>query len=327
LHVHLLINAVVRETTALIAQLATSGGLRAPLAHLADQMFRDLSRELEAQGVSRKVSADMFGMALRSYLRKVQKVSESRTDPGRTLWQAAFEYIEKHQLVTRADVIRRFSGDDEGLVRGVLHDLAESGLVFATGVGQQTAYRAVTEDELGKLRVTDTSALDELLGGIIYKQGPISLEGLSGFGGVTRAELDAALARLLHAGRITHDPHGEQYSAPALMVPLGASAGWEASVYSHFHALVQTISTKLRRGTTSSEGDAVGGSTFTFVVWDGHPLAGEAEGFLPRFRREYQDLYERVRSFNQGHARPPVTRRVVVYGGQCVTEQEQEQES
>jgi hypothetical protein len=64
--VKLLIDAIVRQTTVLIAQLSTSAGLRAPLAHVADQVFLDLAAEIEAQGVARKVAADMFGLALRS---------------------------------------------------------------------------------------------------------------------------------------------------------------------------------------------------------------------------------------------------------------------
>lgn len=76
MNVQVLIDAIVRQTTVLLAQLATSGGLRAPLAHVANQVFVDLTRELEAQGVSRKVSADMFGMALRGYLRKVQRLRD-----------------------------------------------------------------------------------------------------------------------------------------------------------------------------------------------------------------------------------------------------------
>ncbi|HMA94799.1 MAG TPA: hypothetical protein VKP30_19045, partial [Polyangiaceae bacterium] len=62
----LLIQAIVRQTTILIAQLATSHGSRAPLAQIADQVFLELVRELERQGVSRKVSADMFGLGLRT---------------------------------------------------------------------------------------------------------------------------------------------------------------------------------------------------------------------------------------------------------------------
>ena len=46
MNVKILIDSIVRQTTVLIAQLATSGGVRAPLAHVANQVFLDLSREL-----------------------------------------------------------------------------------------------------------------------------------------------------------------------------------------------------------------------------------------------------------------------------------------
>ena len=48
----LLIDGIVRQTTVLIAQLSTSSGIRAPLAHVADQVFLELAREIEAQGVA-----------------------------------------------------------------------------------------------------------------------------------------------------------------------------------------------------------------------------------------------------------------------------------
>ncbi len=57
----LLIDSIVRQTTVLIAQLATATGGRAPLAHTANQVFTDLIRELKEQGVGNKVIADMFG--------------------------------------------------------------------------------------------------------------------------------------------------------------------------------------------------------------------------------------------------------------------------
>ena len=38
-----------------------------PPSRVADQMFLDLAREIEAQGVSRKVTADMFSLPLRTY--------------------------------------------------------------------------------------------------------------------------------------------------------------------------------------------------------------------------------------------------------------------
>src|SRR5690242_17537894 len=131
--VELLIQAIVRQTTILIAQLATAGGARAPLAHVANQVFLDLVRELDEQGVSRKVGADMFGLALRSYQRKIQRLTESNTDRGHSLWEAVLTHLEERKIATRNEVLARFHRDDDQLVRSVLHDLTESGLVFASG--------------------------------------------------------------------------------------------------------------------------------------------------------------------------------------------------
>jgi hypothetical protein len=131
MNVRLLIDSIVRQTTILIAQLATSGGARAPLAHIANQVFFDLAKELDSQGISRKVSADMFGMALRAYLRKLQRLTESSTDRGRSLWEAIMGIIAERKLVSRTEVLLRFKRDDESVVRGVLHDLTEAGRYLA----------------------------------------------------------------------------------------------------------------------------------------------------------------------------------------------------
>src|SRR5512147_2582817 len=127
--IELLIHAIVSQTTILIAQLATARGVRAPLAQVADQVFLDLVNELERQRVSRKVSADMFGLGLRTYRRKIQRLSESSTERGRSLWEAVLEYLQGRSLATRAEIFEHFSSDDDRQVRAVLRDLRESGLV------------------------------------------------------------------------------------------------------------------------------------------------------------------------------------------------------
>src|SRR6185436_6436566 len=116
MNVQLLIDSVVRQTTILIAQLATAGGARAPLAHVANQVFLELARELDEQGVSRKVGADMFGLALRTYQRKIQRLAESNTDRGRSLWEAVFTYLDEQKIATRQNVFARFHRDDDQLV-------------------------------------------------------------------------------------------------------------------------------------------------------------------------------------------------------------------
>ena len=74
-----LIDAIVRQTMVLIAQLSTAEGVRSPLSHIADEVFVGLVRELERQKLGKKVIADMFGLVLRSYQQKVQRLSESAT--------------------------------------------------------------------------------------------------------------------------------------------------------------------------------------------------------------------------------------------------------
>src|SRR5215471_11694987 len=162
--VELLIQAIVRQTTILIAQLATAGGTRAPLASVAHQVFLDLVRELERQGVSRKVSADMFGLGLRTYQRKIQRFSESSTDKGRSLWVAVLDFIQAEGSPTRAAIFVRFAGDDDAQVRAVLHDLCESGLITALGSGTTLSYRLTPDEELARLRQQrKNEGLDELI--------------------------------------------------------------------------------------------------------------------------------------------------------------------
>src|SRR5258706_8699578 len=108
MNLRILIDGIVRQTTVLIAQLATSGGLRAPLAHVAGQVFVELAKELESQGVAKKVSADMFGMALRTYQRRTQRLGQSATDRGRSLWEALLEYIQHQGVVSRVEIFKRF---------------------------------------------------------------------------------------------------------------------------------------------------------------------------------------------------------------------------
>ena len=75
MHIKMLIDSIMQQTTVLIGQLSTAAGVRAPLARIADQVFVDLARELESQGVGRRVAADMFGMALRSYQKKLRRLT------------------------------------------------------------------------------------------------------------------------------------------------------------------------------------------------------------------------------------------------------------
>jgi DNA-binding transcriptional ArsR family regulator len=323
-----LIHAIVRQTTILIAQLATARGLRAPLAQVANQVFLDLVTELERQGVSRKVSADMFGLGLRTYRRKIQQLSESSTERGRSLSEVILEHVRGRGLVTRTDVLTRFPDDDEALVRAVLHDLCESQLVFVSGTGLSTTYRAASEEELDALqRRRGTDGTDELLVALMYREGPLTAKEIATRAQADPEEVGATLTRLSDAGRIERlEQDGTvRFKAGALVIPLGAPVGWEAAMFDHFKAMVTTILCRLRDNEMSAAiADRNGGSTYTIDVWPGHPLADEVYGTLGRLRTSLSDLRARVDTLNGQRPIPDSHTRVVIYAGQCVIQEDHE---
>ena len=83
---------VVQEAMLQVARAATAGGARVSLARVADQVFLELASELTRQGLTKSVIADMFGMALRTYHRRVQQVQRLH-GARRTVRDAVLEVL------------------------------------------------------------------------------------------------------------------------------------------------------------------------------------------------------------------------------------------
>jgi hypothetical protein len=320
MNAQVLIDGVVRQTTILIAQLATSGGVRAPLAHLANQVFLELARELESQGISKPVTADMFGLALRSYRRRVQRLSESTTDRDRSLWEALLDYLGKEGVVTRTQVLKRFHRDEEELVKSVLHDVCESGLVFRIGAGKDVAYRAASSKELAQLGPR-TDGQDELVWLVIYREAPVTEAELKALLPALQSELPGCLERLLAEERVRCDAKG-RYAARSVVMTPGASDGWEAGMLDHFQSVVKTLCSRMRAMAEDEPSPFVGGSTYSLRIWPGHPMEDEVRGALAAFRRKHTDLRKRVQEHNEQSGVPERYEEVVIYGGQCVVQKE-----
>jgi predicted transcriptional regulator len=324
MNVNVLIDSIVRQTTVLIAQLATAAGTRAPLAHVANQVFVELVAELRQQGLGNKVIADMFGLALRTYHARVRRLSESATERGRSLWEAVHDHVRRHGTVLRADVLARFVNDDESTVRGVLHDLVDSGILFRSGRGDATSYRAAGPEDQVATHGAEGHPLDHLVWVMVSQRGTLTRDELSRQVTADASSLQASLDRLLSDGRIGladgASPTGPRYRAERCVIPLGSSEGWEASVWDHFQAMVTAIGSKLERGErTARLSDAVGGSTYTFDVWPGHPHREEVLSFLQRAREQGVALREKVERYNQSDPGPGPGERVIAYVGQTVT--------
>lgn len=325
----LLIDALMHQTTVLIAQLSTAAGIRAPLAHIADQVFLELSREIEAQGVSRKVAADMFGLALRTYQKKTQRVTESVTVRDRTLWQAVLEQLTVAGSTSRRELLRAFSRDDPIVVGSVLNDLVSSGLVYRTGAGDTAVFGLTQERDLAQaLREQRREGLAPLVWVVVYRSGGMTRRQLNDVLAVDEDALVEALETLCAQGQLRRQGAGdaEQFRADTFLVPTGAEQGWEAAVLDHFQAVARAIGDKVRRGVAQSAADdVVGGATLTFDVHRDHPHRDQVFGLLSRVRGEVNALWQEVQAYNERHpGREEAREAVSFYFGQHVTGPDEE---
>jgi predicted transcriptional regulator len=325
----ILIDAIVRHTTVLIARLSTVEGVRSPLGHIANEVFVGLVTEIEHQGVSKKVIADMFGMALRSYRQKVQRLGESATARGVTLWTAVQRFLAERGSATRAELFAEFQRDEEASIRGILNDLVESGLILRSGRGDETRYRIATAEELRDLgafaetRPQDAHAA--LVWVQIYREGPMSFDRLAQLVPLSRAALETAVEALVADGRIRRESRdgGPQFTAEHMLIPIGETAGWEAAVVDHHRAVLTAIAVKLAtRSRTSTADDEVGGTTLTFDLWPGHPREQEVRALLRSTRTTLLPLWEEVEAYNRQHTGKQ-TYQVHYYCGQYLVEEEE----
>ena len=328
MNVKVLIDAIVRQNMVLVAQLSTIAGVRAPLAHVANQVFLKLVQELEAQGLRQKVIADMFGLALRSYQRKVQRLLESETERGRSLWEAILTYVQDKEVVSRAEVLRRFRNDDDGMVRGVLDDLVNTGLLYRRGKSDSSIYRYADDDAADADSESRTDADTALVWVAIYRDGPLSREALGDSLRLDPDAIDRALTSLLDDGRVEKDRiNGKTfYRSNAFFTAYGEPSGWEAALFDHYQAVVAAICTKLRVGSARADhADVIGGSTYSYDIWRGHPFEERVLGMLRATRDEADTLLEEVHRYNSNNPAPTSSNRVSFYVGQSVSADDEEE--
>ena len=323
-----LIDGIVRQTTVLVAQLSTVAGIRAPLARVADQVFLNLARELEAQGVARKVAADMFGLALRSYQVKINRLTASATTNEQTVWEAVIEHLRATGGCRRSELMERFRRDDPGDVAAVLKDLVDSGLVSRTGRTEQAFYQLASTEAVAAIAERQSlEAVGNMVWLAIYDHQEVERAQLLAGLPYDRELASRAVDALLADGRVALQLRDgrELLVCRKLAIALGSEQGWEAAVFDHFRAVANAIAAKLqRRGPNARRGDLVGGSTVTFSLRAGHPFETEVYGLLDRMRAETSALWDRVSAHNTQQPIDPAERiELTFYFGQSLIEPEE----
>ncbi len=324
----ILIDAIVRQTMVLIARLSTVDGVRSPLSHLANEVFVGLVRELESQGVGKKVIADMFGLALRSYRQKVQRLSESVTTRGVTLWSAVHAFLAERESATRAELLTHFKHDEESTVRSILNDLVESGLVLRSGRGRDTRYRVATAEELEELGSSATVNSQETNAALVwvhvYRESPIRKDRLAQLLPLPPDVLDEAIHSLVADGqiRVETQPDGVYYATEHCLIPVGQAAGWEAAIIDHHRAVLNALAAKVSSGKhVSAADDEVGGTTVTYDLWPGHPREQEVRELLSSLRDRVIPLFQDITEHNRDRMQQ-VSYHVTFYFGQYVVNEE-----
>ena len=142
------IDALLQQTMVLVARLATQDGARLSLAHVTETAFAELNRELQRQGVTTRVIADMLGMAPRTYHRHVEAARQAGPGQRRTVSQEVLELMRLRQPVSGHQIKQHFSHESHDLICSVLRDLVHSRLARRSGWGETALYRVSAQAEL-----------------------------------------------------------------------------------------------------------------------------------------------------------------------------------
>lgn len=325
MNIAVLIDAIVRQTSLLVAQLAVAGG-RPSLSHTPNQVFIEVVRELKRQGVGNKVIADMFGMALRTYHDRVKRLEQEARYGGCSLWEAVLRHIGEVGTVSQTDLLLRFRNEDALTLRGVIKDLVDSGRVAKTGRGNNVAFRwadePLTPTSSGTMSPEDRRVAN-LVWVTVNRLGECTFAEVCEQVPSHEAILHRALGLLVAEGklRLIADESVIRYVTVECVIGSKDPFGWEAAMYDHYQAMVQALCSRLAR-TSSDEQVAArgGGSTYTYVISEEHPLRDEVVGFLNQVRGQAEELRKRVADYNQRHPESiqnPV--RVTTYVGQSAT--------
>jgi len=318
------VDTLLAETTHLISHIATAGGKRASLSQFSDRAFLSLASALEHRGIPRKVSADMFGLPLRSYQVRLQRAVQLVHQRNCTLWNAIVAFLARQCSVTRRELLYRFRKENNLTVASIVNDLIRSGAAYSDKRGDEVTIGLTS---YGQTMATEDCPLDALVWVTVFRFGPITIDELKAHcPSIDAAVLPQICERLLAEGRICGEDKGGvlYFLSTQCDLPWNAE-GWLASLVDHFRTVTRALSRKVESGQCqAAAGDLVGGSTFDFDLHPNHPLYEEVTGLLQRFRVELRALRARVEKENAAAAtasrKAPTDEhfRLSFYIGQCV---------
>lgn len=300
------IDGVVRHASWLVAATAATHGTYLNLGHLPQLFEAELFAGLRHHGLTWRVIADLMGGSSSAVFERARRKREAHRYRGFfTRWRAVVDYIREEGGATRAEVGHRFREEPSDMMAEILRGLMRMEILAETGdrrrrrliVNPERAEQSLAEmdDHLVMLALYDAGAATH--GELVERLG---LEKIR----PAIARLDASLGRLTAAAggeeaviQTCTDDGETVYRCERLYLKGDDTAGMYAGIYDH----LQTVHRLLHHFVTAEEGERRGwGSTYTFTIRPGNPLAAEVESRLDGLRDEMSALRERLDEGNEG---------------------------
>lgn len=299
-----LFRALVSQSARLIARVITLTNARPNLAHLHEDFFYELSKHLQTYGVPRRVAADMFGLAMRSYLRRIRKYSNDLDyrEHQLSLWQIVYETISEKPGIQRQSLLDSFSFSQYDSVCSVLRHLCEVGLVVENKTNGHKCYNAC-RNNLTKISVDEVAqyiwAMVFMHGETTYPYSSLLREAGPLFG---EDLVSSALNVLVEDGYIVQvDENGPSYST--VKNNLEQPFGWLVAVTIHIDSIFEAIVTKLSLLHEESQHQIdVRGGTWTFRLHHNHPFKKRIESLFDSYEKQIKELFVLVRTHNDSIA-------------------------
>lgn len=285
----LLIDAIVRKTALLVADLAVRDPVPASLMHVTDLFFTAINEHLRSKHERpQRVIADLFGLPIRTYQHRVTVLSQSASLRGITVWEAIYRFVRAEEQVSRAEIGQRFHQENPELVGSILNEMVRSKLLFCAGRGSTAVYLANQRVEFDADASPEADA--RLVWVVTHGHPGASMAELAVAMGIEGSavqanRLRAALDRLVDENRlvVTSDPEGiDRYHSRDFVFDLDAPSDGLAAFYDHFSAVVDAICQKLDGGAMPRIGAT--GATYRFDLHPGMAETAEVEGLVEALR-------------------------------------------
>lgn len=300
-------NLLIRTLFELTAQMSVdvihASGARPDLKHIMDEVFMTFAEQFHEIGLPRSVAADMFGLVVRSYLKRIQNYEENRGEVSQPLWKRILLLIAEEPNIDLETLLSRFPVGYVKSVKTSLNDLCDQGVLVETRRRKVVRYTIGLDTQVEEDKYEQVKQFVWLL--IFNAKQPLTHEKISQtLHPVYSGELiEQCLGDLIAEGRVAQN----QSTTPSSYVNNGQETpppfGWESAVYMHLHAVFNALMLKLNMmihdDAPNVPGHYIGGSTWTFRLWEGHPMEDEVLNTLSQQREAMQVLFERSKTHEE----------------------------